>query len=816
MDRPWGPWGATWLGVNEWRRLDAIADLPAFLVCAGAGSGKTLAVAAWCAERTDLDLAWLNVGSLGSDPGRLWREVVAVMTEAVGASAPDPLPAPSVLNAPGVVADRLGTWASELSRPLVLVLDDVHAITDPTVTEELQRLVLTAPAALHLVVITRHDPPWNLQRLRLEGYVGELRGDELAFTDTEAHDLLTLADIDLDSAEVSELVLRTRGWAAGLRLAAMHLRLAPDRQMALKSLSGRSGYIADYLMREVYDELPESWKDFLASISVVERVSVQLAEALGASSDAGALLETLARSNTFVHEIGREPGWYRLHPLLLDFLRSRVVDQPRRVSLQREAARWFAAQQRPWEALELAIEAQDHAFAGELIGRNVVTWTVLRSPLELERLLGSIAPNELRSHVGLVIGSAAARMMAGRLDDVDELVGQARSLSRLSTGRPRDRYEFLLEVIDIGSARWRGDLTELSRGLERLSVDAADLSQLDLADWPTMQGLVISNAGASALWLGSVSSARRSLERIARQPDTRLELPVLNARAHLAYLEWEQGNLNEAAALASSVTDRFAEAGASGAVQSACAHLALAGVALDRNQIAKAERHLSDARPALHEPHVQLAAEVLSAGVLVARGRRDEAAALVRAAADAWGHPDLPALLKTQLLRTLPPSDRDTEVGSTSSSASPREALFDHVHSARQTHDLEALERALALAAPHDFRRPFLDGSSLHDALLTRIEQGTAYPEFASLLLTDLAEAAADPVAARSRGTLTLTETEAKVLRYLATPMSTGEIAQALFVSVNTVKTHQRSIHQKLGVRKRRDAVAVARSYDLL
>ncbi|GAA2074220.1 hypothetical protein IDH50_12855 [Aeromicrobium tamlense] len=800
------------------RRLDAIMELPAFVVCAGAGSGKTLAVASWCRDRDDFDLAWQNVGSLSPGPASFWSELVATIADAVGEGPTlDNLSPVLAMNAPELVAERLKRWAASRTRPLVVVLDDFHAITDLALLEDLQRLISSAPPSLHFVMISRHDPPWPLHRMRLEGSIADLRGAELAFTSAEAEELFALVGLGIDAEDVADLVLRTGGWAAGLRLAALHLRLAANRDDALKSISGRSEYIADYLMREVYDELPESWRSFLTKISIVDRISADLARALGASAEAGALLEQLARSHTFVHEIGREPGWYRLHPLLLDFLRSRVTDRPQSQELHRLAARWFDDQGRPWTALLHALDASDHEFAGELIGRHVVTWSVLRPPRELERVLSALTPSELRSDVGLVIGLAAARAMAGRLDDVGELLAQAHSLVDLDTGRRRARYEFLLDVIDVGTARWRGDLVRLAGGLEQVPVDAATLSQLGLEDWPTMQALVINNTGAAQLWLGDLTAARDRLEQIARRdPGDSLELPVLNARAHLAYLEWTEGNLSEAAELASSVIERFAEAGLSDAVQAACAHLAMAGVALDRNQTALADSWLDTAEAALHEPHVQLAAIVLRARTLQAQGQGYEGGRIVRDTLADLGDSGLPTRLREQAEETAARLTAGVDASPSVSDHTTRHHLLEKIRNTAETGDLDAMEGALDLAAPHDFRLPFLQDDSLRGVLLRRVETGTAHPEFASELLSDIARVSSDSRKGQLRGHSQLTQTEATVLRYLATPMSTAEIAKALFVSVNTVKTHQRAIHQKFGVTTRRDAVAMARSNDLL
>ncbi|WP_422387534.1 response regulator transcription factor [Arthrobacter sulfonylureivorans] len=55
-----------------------------------------------------------------------------------------------------------------------------------------------------------------------------------------------------------------------------------------------------------------------------------------------------------------------------------------------------------------------------------------------------------------------------------------------------------------------------------------------------------------------------------------------------------------------------------------------------------------------------------------------------------------------------------------------------------------------------------------------------------------------------------LTERELEVLAYMRSMMTAADIAKALFISVNTVKTHQRSIYRKLGAASRRDVLKIA------
>ena len=114
---------------------------------------------------------------------------------------------------------------------------------------------------------------------------------------------------------------------------------------------------------------------------------------------------------------------------------------------------------------------------------------------------------------------------------------------------------------------------------------------------------------------------------------------------------------------------------------------------------------------------------------------------------------------------------------------------------------------ALALAEPHSLYRPFLDGGpaarSALTVLIRPLSEGAA---FAARILQRFEAAAAAP-AGQQPASVPLTSSELAVLRFLPSHMTNQEIADALFLSINTVKTHLRSVYRKLGVATRRQAI---------
>ena len=121
--------------------------------------------------------------------------------------------------------------------PVVLVLDDLHQVVD-VVREDIERLVRYPPPALRLVLVTRADPPIGLGRLRLEGWLTEIRARDLAFTPDEASALFEALDVPIAPAEIATLWRRTEGWSAALCLAAMSVRAHPEPRAIHRALRG--------------------------------------------------------------------------------------------------------------------------------------------------------------------------------------------------------------------------------------------------------------------------------------------------------------------------------------------------------------------------------------------------------------------------------------------------------------------------------------------------------------------------------------------------------------------------------------------------
>ena len=106
----------------------------------------------------------------------------------------------------------------------MLVLDDLHFVSDPTCLDAVAALLDHVPERSRIVLSSREEPALPLARLRTQGRVLEVGAGDLRLDAEEAGALLRSAGVELDDAAVAELTERTEGWPAGLYLAALSLQ----------------------------------------------------------------------------------------------------------------------------------------------------------------------------------------------------------------------------------------------------------------------------------------------------------------------------------------------------------------------------------------------------------------------------------------------------------------------------------------------------------------------------------------------------------------------------------------------------------------
>jgi LuxR family maltose regulon positive regulatory protein len=855
-------------------RLTAAAPGTVTLLCAPAGSGKTVLLRSWAAE-TEAAVAWVTVERGEQDAQRFWLQLIDAIADAAGDEVVERVsPAPAFPGA--AVVEQLLDQLGRLAEPLELVIDDLHELDSEAALAWLELLLTRLPSRLHVVLVTREEPALGLHRLRVAGELTELRGPELRFSLEETLAVLRASGLTLSDAAVVALHERTEGWPAGLRLAAISLTAHPDAERFVSEFSGSERAVAGYLLAEVLQRQPPEVRDLLLRTSILARVSGPLADALSGGTGAEAILQRLEDRNAFVTALDAARTWFRYHHLFADLLRLEL----RRLAplaipaLHRTAAAWHEEHGDVVEAVRHHQAAGDWAPAARLLADHYLTLIMAGRGETLHALLGAFPVKAQSGDGNLAAALAVDSILHGVLDEAAAQLAAARRLAATVPPERRRRFAVYLAVIEVELARRRSDLPAAqaaTRGLEATLAAAGEADELPVA--PDYWALALVNLGLVELWSGRPADARRHLEE-ALDRARRISRPFIEVGclAHLAMAAPLTGQpLPRALELSERALAIAEEHGWSSQSMTANA-FAMAGLALVRmGRFAEAEHQLARAGDALRvaaDPGTEVVLlharamlrfgearfeealaelsraqgmEPLLAGVHIftveVRGRalqvrarmgdaegaraalaaldpevRDRAVMRIARAALELENDD-PA----QAVEALAPVIAGSAPALVERWASVEALLLDAIARDRlgeRRAAEDSLEAALELAEPEGLILPFMlwPGREL-------LERHPGHRSAHATLVATILDTLAGHAAPRGPGTPlreALSDAELRVVRYLPSNLTASEIASELVVSANTVRTHMRHIYAKLDAHSRSEAVARARELRLV
>jgi LuxR family maltose regulon positive regulatory protein len=844
------------------------------VVTAPAGSGKTVLVLSWIDEAGVNDrAAVVTASSADADPLRFWLAVL----DALRGTSPGATLVRSLTPAPDLngwrVVERLLADLAALTEPAWLVVDDVHELTSEA-RRQLELLVMRAPSALRIVLITRQDGSLGLHRLRLDAELTEIRADDLRLTRDEAAELLDRSGAALPDPALVELWSRTEGWAAGLRLAALSLAGHPDPQRFVAEFSGSERTVAEYLLAEVLQRQPGPVRDLLVRTSVLERVNGELADVLSGSHGGERILQDLERANAFVVSVDATRSWFRYHRLFADLLRLELRRQaPGEVRvLHRTAARWLAGHGHPVEAIGHAQAAQDWQLAAGLLAEHWPTLLLDGRAATVRDLLTAFPDDVVAAEGELAAVFAVDELAHGS-------VPMAQRYLALAERTPVEAFRggsgrLLLETVRLMLARRRGDLgaaAEHVRQLENIA-DSPHGRPPGRAD--ELRALALVSLDSTDYWTGRFSDAQRHLEATralagrVRRPYLELSSLAYQA-ANEFFLSFDLADRHGRQAVALAERHGWTEEPAVGA-----AYMTLGAVHAWQGRLAEAEPWVQRAEATIRataQPLAGMGICHVRATLEMARGHFNEAlAAFERAdrlaellAASNTAPNPMATAMRGFWLQTLVHAGETARAANALARLGPRDRERGEMRIAfgllrlaegdpeaattavapvidgtaalvwrpwlAQAYLLEAiardtlgkpaaaehaLERALDLAEPDGVRLWFL----LHPTpdLLAR---HTGHRTRHAALVTQIQGllAGAGPGRTSPRPLLEpLSQSEVRVLRYLPTNLSGPEIAAELSVTANTVKTHLRNLYRKLDAHRRSDAVRHAQALGLL
>jgi LuxR family transcriptional regulator, maltose regulon positive regulatory protein len=494
------------------------------LVCAPAGSGKTVLLADW-AHRGGRPVAWLALDAGDNDPARFWRHVVAALDRVrpglAGRVGPL-LGPPSPRSFEGLVTAVINELAVDPGPDeVLLVLDDYHLVRSAQVDASVAVLLENLPPGLHVVVSSRSDPPLPLARLRARGQLAELRAADLRFTPEEGAALLgETAGPGLPAAAAKALVARTEGWAAGLQLAGLSVRGHADAAGFAAAFSGSHRFVLDYLTDEVLDGQTDQVRTFLLETSVLERLSGELCDAVTGRAGSQGMLQEIERAGLFLVPLDEVRGWWRYHHLFADLLRARLqAEQPGRVrALHRAAAAWSEEHDLADDAVRHALAAGEMEWAARLVERHGETLLGRSEGVTLRRWLSALPAQSVRDRPRLCLAQAFGAAQGFQVEELEALLDDAERAFAVSDDEPvkasAERAVSVLANVPAAIAFLRALLARL-RGEAALAADYNQqaLAQLGREDW-LMRTFVRWNL-AVADWMGGrLGPAERGLAEV--------------------------------------------------------------------------------------------------------------------------------------------------------------------------------------------------------------------------------------------------------------------------------------------------------------
>ena len=836
------------------------------------GAGKTMALALWAAAERRA-IAWVSLDDYDNRPGVFWSYVVAALGRS-GVAAPQAVSAAAC----GRAADhafllRLASALAAQDPPVTLVIDDLHLLTDPAVHSELDFVRRNVGPGLRLVVSSRADPLLPLHRYRLARELAEIGASDLAFTVAEAGLLLAQHGSTLSVDSLERLTRRTEGWAAGLRLAAISPGAHPRPGQFVTELITDDSALTSYLVDEVLSAVPPEVRDLLLSTSILGRVNAEIASELTGSEQACRILASVARANALVQPIGC--GWYRYHTLFAEVLRLKLRrEYPDRVAvLHRRAARWYERNGPLTDAVRHAAQAGDWQLAASMVIDGLAISEIIepRDGQSLAREFARMPNGGAWTRPQPYLAAAAAALAAGRPESCAAAVEAAEGIvERLPSGQ-ETAARLAAAVIRLAAARRTGDLSAAETAVSQAEALISRMPD-ELAQRRHLRARVLSGRGAVALWSGRLDEAVRILDSgVAAAAASGGQYERADCLGHLALVEALRGRLRRAAKLAGQATAALAvgERRPPAPHPDPPALAALAWVHVERGELREARsrlRQLDAALAASPDKLIGAVAFLLAACGGLAEGHGEAAAQMITRARSGWavpawldqrltllqarayaaagdigaavaaaeqaGHDSSPeaavALAHAWLAagndnnarRALAPvlSARSGEPDRVRMQAALAEARLSY-DSGDGARGRRSLACALRLAEREQLKLPFvIEGGWIgpvlrRDPELARIHQHL----FASIPCHNQPRAA--PGASVKDTVLAvepLTEREREVLRHVSGMLNTAEVASEMYISINTVKAHLKSIYRKLAATHRGEAVRRARQLELI
>jgi len=850
------------------------------LFSAPAGFGKTTAMLQWkerlrCAG---VETVWVTLDAQDNDAGRFLTYIVAALkycSNATQKSSDQSSAFETQTTHLGELFDVIEELFS-MDRPFAIFLDDYEAICNPAIHDIVSQVIDKLSAGCHLVIGSRTSPPLGIGKMRAHEQLIEVRAGQLRFSlgDTTRY-FNEIRRLGISESNSAALYRSTEGWVTAIQLVSLSIKENSDVDQFVGSFSGNQYAVAEFLAEDVFSRQSPLIQEFLLKTSILSTLEASICNFLTERQDSAAILQQIEKANLFIVALDSARNSYRYHNLFADFLRSHLArQQPDQiVELNNRAAAWYQGEGVFSSAFDHAMAANNVALATDLLQKLAKPLLYRGHVATLIRYVESLPKDSVGKLIDLSLSYTLALILVHRYQEAkqalatldqnnnldehsrDEVltlgpvillwtdqIEECLALATENQGKLSGRSEYALGVminfIAIGM---------IKKGLFKEAREKLDNAKRYLSSVNNVYGLVYAECidgiihflqGRLRASLAQYMTTFRYASMISRHSS-----PSAVAAVYLAEAWYEENKTDAADELLREYLPLIRQTGAPDEI--IILYRVLCRIAFARGDKEQAQYQLSEmehlgiirgylrvvsrarlegARIALIQGNLELAASLIQ--------REESEEALHQSGSGYLDANDLNdiKLYNIRLLLKTDASDKALTLLSQERDAAKlptitrrklllnlliarAQHLAGHLDSAYQT-SIESLE----FLAEEGHQRLILDEEYLLAPLLEDLlDKVRNHSGKVTKLLEQLTGRQASNLSLLQQNTVdALTRREMQVLELVALGMSNKEVANKLFLSDATIKSHVRNIISKLGANNRTQAISLAQKKRLL
>ncbi len=461
---------------NLFRRIETGLKKKLILISGTAGSGKTSLLLSWL-KNARQKAAWYLLDEFDTDLLMFYEYICSSIDEAYGTS-------PEIFNRflGAAKNSQQPVNSLELTAAFIagiesvpddflIVLDDFHTISNLDIINSVRFLLTHIPENLRLIILTRNDLPFPVVKIKQSGLIEEISNRDLIFSPEEIMDCLQLCSgREPDAKMVEKISEATAGWGIAVGLAG--LSFCSEGSNFVERIPGISDQLSGYLLEEVISNLDIDFLFLLKISAVPTGFSVKMVDYLISafsndnkySAFSGSIfIERLISETPFLSCYEKETGFYKYHDFFRDFLLHELQKENAKIRSDTEAivCDWYLLLDKPEDALEYAFRSGSVKKITPLLERVVKEHADDRLLFRYEKWLETPVSFQDRPIPELELHRARLNLYRGNIPDVHPaLVRAVQGLESRETGFGNSRVKAGILIMKAVIAMYSGDLSK--------------------------------------------------------------------------------------------------------------------------------------------------------------------------------------------------------------------------------------------------------------------------------------------------------------------------------------------------------------------